>query len=505
MNYFVDVDLGGAITGIEQAGFNRLRLFEQAELPATIVYLTYKPRHHEFAKKFGIQGSSFTMYDYFQESQRYADLGHFDWRNYWENTCHYKLQFIDVANDIRVSNQDGLFLMYASFYDADYTRVNYINYFDKNHRKIRRDIYDSRGFLSCTCLLAEKDLLNTELYYNQEGKVRIIKQYLIANGKNFLREVSLKNYKGHDYYFGNEEELRTFFFDELFNQGDMYFADRIGEMIRSFNKTKPEVKVTAIVHSTHVRVGSNVMDGPLKLGTYDYTLQHPERLSAIVVSTHQQREDLLARFDNLPPIVTIPVGFAYPQPFTRNDFEERNPHRIISVARYSPEKQLLHQVMAVERLIPEFPDVELHLLGYGATVGNVLRKYIDEHHLEEHVLMRGFQKDLTEDYRKGSLSLMTSKEEGFSLSTLESLSFSVPMIAYNINYGPKEMIVDGENGFLVKADDQEALYQKIRQFLGDKSLQIDMMEKCQSLLKSYLPETVLNEWQELVHKLMLMK
>ena len=44
MNYFVDSDLGSAITGVEQAEFNRLTLFHRAGMPATIVYLTYKPR-----------------------------------------------------------------------------------------------------------------------------------------------------------------------------------------------------------------------------------------------------------------------------------------------------------------------------------------------------------------------------------------------------------------------------------------------------------------------------
>ncbi len=501
MNYFVDIDLGGAITGIEKAEFNRLRLFQQAGLPAKIIYLTYKPRLHEFAKKFGIQDDSFSIYDYFQRSEEYADFGHFDWRHYWRETCHYNLQFIEGVADIRITDENGLFIMYASFYDADYSRLNYVNYFDKDHIKIRRDIYDSRGFLSCTCLLAEKDLINTELYYDQEGKVRIVKQYLIASGKAFLREITLKDYRHHDYYFGNEDEFRTFFFDSLYQSGDTFFADRNSKMGVAFSHTKPEVRIVAIFHSTHVRADDDPMTGSLKFGGYEYTLEHADKISRIVVSTEQQRLDLERRLPDLPPVASIPVGFAVPQPVDDVDFTQRNPHRIICVARYSPEKQLLHQVRAVERLVPEFPDVELHLLGYGGRVRAELQQYIDDHQLKDHVFLRGFQKDLTADYRQGALALMTSKEEGFSLATLESLSYSVPVISYDINYGPREMITDGQNGFLIPADDEEALYQKMRLYLGDRNLQLQMMRNCRPLLKRYSPVRVMQQWQDLVQGL----
>ena len=40
--------------------------------------------------------------------------------------------------------------------------------------------------------------------------------------------------------------------------------------------------------------------------------------------------------------------------------------------------------------------------------------------------------------------------EGFSLALLESLAHGVPTISYNIKYGPKEMINNGENGYLIE-------------------------------------------------------
>lgn len=472
-------------------------------MPAKIVYLTYKPRMQEYAKKFGVQGRSFSMYDYFQDATRFKEVDHYDWQSYWQDTCHYQLQYVPGTRDIRVNKPDGALLMYANFADEDYTQVNYINYFDKDRQKIRRDTYDCRGFLSRTTFLEEKDITNSEIYFDQNGSVRIVKEYTVSHekGKSFLSQIVLRNYRNKDYYFANEEELRTFFFNHLFDDDDLVFVDRQSEMAKSIQHTRKSVKMVMIFHNGHIKAGESVKLGRLKFGVYDYTLAHIDRASAFVTSTAQQTADLKDRYDSLPPVFTIPVSWTEPLPLTVKDFKARNPHRIISIARYSRQKQLHHQVKAVERLVPEFPDIELHLLGYGATVGAELDKYIKEHHLEKNVFLRGFQLDLTEDLRKGSLALQTSIEEGFSISSLQSLSAAVPVIGYDINYGPKEMIVDGENGFLIPADDEEMLYQKMREYLSDKDLQVKFMKNCQPLAQKFSAEKLKAQWVRLVNEI----
>ncbi|WP_407885823.1 glycosyltransferase [Levilactobacillus sp. N40-8-2] len=498
MNYFVDTNLGVSVTGIEKAQFNRMTLFQKAGIPATLLYLAYGSRLHEHLTKYGFQGVGFSMYDYFQECRQYRPAGHFDWRNYWQATCHFQLRYVAASNDIRVDDEDGLFLMYAHFLDDNYSQIDYINYFDHNHKKIRRDVYDWRGFLSRTSLLANNDEINTELFYSPDQQIKLIKQCEEVKGKSVLREITLKNYKQRDYYFNSEGELQTFFIDELAEDEDIFFTDRNGQMAPAMDHTRPEIKVCPVFHSTHVRVGQDVVTGDLKHGIYDYVLTHPSRFNGIVVSTEQQRTDLLARYSTLPPITAIPVGFATPQVV---DFSQRDPHRIISVARYSPEKQLIHQVKAVEELVPEFPDIQLHLLGFGSKIEGELRKYIKEHGLEDYIFLRGFQKDLTSEYQQASLALMTSVEEGFSLSTIEELSYGVPVIGYDIRYGPNEMIHDGENGFLVPVNDQEQLVQKMREYLSNRDLQLKLMTTAQLLVQQYSPENTTEKWKNLIRRL----
>lgn len=492
MNYFIDADLGKTITGIEQAQFNRLKLFKKNHIPAKLVYMQYRSQLHAYMEKFGVKGEGYSMYDYFQRAtQEFSRT--FDWQYYWQDVCGYTLQYSDKYNDIRVL-ADNEVLLYAGFFDSTYLKVNYISYFDQDHHRVRTDFYDSRGFLSRSQFLAENGLVHSEFYYDPQENIRIIRQNLVTEKTVYLRNITLKNYHGRDIYLGSEEELQTFFFNELYQSGDVLYSDRSGNFAKAMEKTAPDVQIVAVLHSAHVRPKESVLTGTLKRGVYDYVLTHPQHLSGIVCSTKQQRRDLLARFRNLPTVTAIPVGMVERQ---RVNIKKRNFHRIVCVARYAQEKQLMHQVKAIERLVPEFPDVELNLIGSGSAVENEIRQYIAKHHLEKNVLIRGFHQDLSSEYKKSSLFLQTSVEEGFSLSTLEALSYHVPVIGYNINYGPSEMIVDGKNGFLVPADDQEALYQKIRQYLKNPKMQKKFMKNCDATIQKFMSTKIQKKWKRL--------
>ncbi len=67
-----------------------------------------------------------------------------------------------------------------------------------------------------------------------------------------------------------------------------------------------------------------------------------------------------------------------------------------------------------------------------------------------HVYLRGFLKvSYTKEYSDAYLSLITSNMEGFSLALLESLAHGVPVISYDIKYGPNELITPDFNGYLI--------------------------------------------------------
>ncbi|RLY64233.1 glycosyltransferase, partial [Staphylococcus epidermidis] len=131
------------------------------------------------------------------------------------------------------------------------------------------------------------------------------------------------------------------------------------------------------------------------------------------------------RIRGVIPVYAIPVGYSS---FEMNDDSNKNnyvsPKKIISVARYSPEKQLIQQIELINRLKDTFPNIELHMYGFGKEEQH-LKERIQELGLEKHVILRGFLKDLTDEYQDAYLNLITSNMEGFSLALLECESHGV--------------------------------------------------------------------------------
>ncbi len=497
MNYFVGLNLGATLTGIEKAQINRLHLFEEGGLSAKCIYTSFNTRLHENAKSFGVEGRCFSLYDFFQESEDYEETKRDNWLDYWGNQCGFLIKHVPKSNDIRVYDKNDLFLMYVHFSDNTYSNLVYINYFDENRKKIKREFYDSRGFLSKVNLLQKDQTIYAELFFDKYGKVKLEKYYHLENKEQQLTKIILKNYQHRDYFFVNEMELQTFFFDELYQKGDLYFCDKNKFLAEPLSKTSKQVPVCSVFHSTHALGQDDVLNSAIKTH-YRFVLNHPKKFQRIIVSTKKQKQDLLDRYTTeLPEVTVIPVGY------TENhsiNIEKKQKNKIIGVARYSPEKQIPHQIEVMSRLVTEFPDVELHLFGFGS-VEKEMRELIEKYQLHQNVFIRGFAIDLFAEYSSSSLSLLTSKIEGFSLAVLEAQGFSVPVISYDIRYGPGEMIEDGVNGFLVEPNNKEMLYDKMREFLKDELLQKQFMIESEKNAARYNKEIIIQKWQDLVSDL----
>lgn len=57
--------------------------------------------------------------------------------------------------------------------------------------------------------------------------------------------------------------------------------------------------------------------------------------------------------------------------------------------------------------------------------------------------------DVVAAYTSGSIYLMTSKFEGFPLTLLEAQTCGLPVIAFDCPHGPRDIIHDGKDGFLI--------------------------------------------------------
>ena len=97
-----------------------------------------------------------------------------------------------------------------------------------------------------------------------------------------------------------------------------------------------------------------------------------------------------------------------------------------------------------------------------------LKKYSQEQGIENDVIFTGWKKDLASVYADLDVVALTSLNEGTPVSLIEAMACAKPVIATDVG-GVKDIVIDGENGFLVKSNDIEGFSDKLIDLLSDKA------------------------------------
>lgn len=494
MFYFVGNNIGQKITGIEKAIINRLNLFKEFNYPAKIILLAWNRYLTDTASKYLMNEDYINMYNYFQDATNVISIYSKNWLQYWQNDCGYKIRYVENTYDVRIYDNDD-FILYAHFTDDTYKQLDYLNYFDTSRRKIKRQLYDTRGFLSCTRILSTEQKIQSEFYYSPQGEVKIEKYYDIdSNHPNIAKKVILHDH-GRTHFFNNDTALGAFFIEKIYRNNDIFFSDRNLITSHVFNSVIDTIPVVAVLHSTHVKDIADLERSQIK-NVYKGVFENLERYSAIVVSTEQQKEDVYERINHSIPVYAIPVGFSKENNYNNNIGYQTQ--KLISVARYSPEKQLHQQIKLIRKLKEDFPQIELHLYGFGAEERK-LKTLINDYHLENHVFLRGFLNDLTDELKTAYANLITSNMEGFSLALFEAQEHGVPTISYDIKYGPSELIQNNINGLLIEFNNEDQLYENVKSLLENPHVQQKFSQDSILSSKRYSKTVILNKWIQLIN------
>lgn len=493
MIYSVGNRLGNKLTGIEKAMINRHNLFKNHSINSKLILASWSPSLHFNASLFQIEDDDIlSLYDVLQESINIESI-HKDWITYWTKECNYTLKFIENTNDIKIYEKNK-YRMYVHFSDSNYRHLDYINHFDINQRKIRRDLYDSRGFLSCSRTLTTNQKVVCEHYYTPEGTIKFEK-YFNPKLENSQTQLIIYNTDSQLKYFNNEQELLAFAIEKLYKNGDIFLSDKNINTAPIFNNTCETIPVLAVLHSTHVKNIDMIYESDIK-NTYKHVFNNLNRYAGIIVSTKQQKLDISARINNEIPVHTIPVGYIDEHSTNlKTNNNSINNNKIISVARYSPEKQLNHQIELISKLIQEFPNIQLHLYGFGKEEAKY-KQLITEYNLENNVFLRGFKRNLNAEIQDAYMSLITSSMEGFNLGLLETIAEGIPSVGYNSKYGPSELILNNKNGYLINKNDKDQLYDRVRNLLLDKNLRDTFSQECIHHSKSFSSKIVMKLWED---------
>lgn len=160
-----------------------------------------------------------------------------------------------------------------------------------------------------------------------------------------------------------------------------------------------------------------------------------------------------------------------PNPLWITDFSDRIPvdGRVIAVGRLANQKNYEGMIRAFKKVVERVPYATLHIFGDGDQTE--YQKLITEKGLDNNVILEGLNKNIIGEYAKADIFIMFSHGEGYPNALMEALAMGVPCVSSDCPVGgPRDMIVNGINGFLVEHENEDELSNRIAQLLQSKEL-----------------------------------
>ena len=130
-----------------------------------------------------------------------------------------------------------------------------------------------------------------------------------------------------------------------------------------------------------------------------------------------------------------------------------------------------------------------------------MQALIDKNKLGGQLTLKWQVTDLYDRYREYAFMVMTSRYEGCPMSLIEGAANRLPLVSFDIPTGPKEIISNGINGFLIDPESDDDMVEKIRKLIEIPKLRITMSDEAYRLKDSFASERILKQWKNLYRKL----
>ena len=118
----------------------------------------------------------------------------------------------------------------------------------------------------------------------------------------------------------------------------------------------------------------------------------------------------------------------------------------------------------------------------------------DNMQMKDVVYCHGAVKDISAEYRKSSIFVLSSRFEGFGLVLAEAMSSGLASVAFACPCGPKDIIKDGEDGILCQNGNTDELALGICRLIENENERKEMGRKALQNIKRYNIDNIMRQW-----------
>jgi glycosyltransferase involved in cell wall biosynthesis len=200
------------------------------------------------------------------------------------------------------------------------------------------------------------------------------------------------------------------------------------------------------------------------------------KLNALIRNNVFSRQDLvivLTEADKKSWGFKKAVVIPNPKTIESSQVSDLNNTQVLALGRLDKVKGFDKLIESWKIVVNTFPNWKLKICGAGPEFDNLNQQIVDLNLSSQIELTNEFMPVIPE-FLQSSIFVVTSQYEAFGNVLVEAKVCGLPSVAFDAPNGPREIIIDNVDGYLVALNDVEGLAQKFFLLISNESLRKEM-------------------------------
>ena len=215
------------------------------------------------------------------------------------------------------------------------------------------------------------------------------------------------------------------------------------------------------------------------------------KLDKYILINKSMQEDLLKKY-----YLKNTMVIENPNTLIPNGRGSQTNKRVLAVGRLTDQKNFSELINIWNDIKDKLKGWKLSIVGEGPLKEDLVNQ-IKELNLSNDIYIENFTEEIEKEYVKSDILAMTSRYEGFGLVLVEAQSCGVPTIAYDCDFGPRNIINDGVDGYLIENKNKKKFGDALVELINDENKRKKFSEVSINNSKRFSIEAVVEKWQEM--------
>lgn len=479
-------------SGTEFSQFKRLQAFNEHGWPTKLLLRNYNRMLAKDIVAHGLESANIlNMYDYFQEAvglprkERPLRL--------LKSIALQDYHIVGIDNNSSELRYQGRLLGKIEVMPETIGLIGSIEYLDTLGHPMVKEFWDWRGFLSLLETYHPDGSVATKQFLRPDGSVALEVTHMNLNDQIRPTSWKLLDYHGKNYFFDTEDQLYTFFLNEInATEPGIFISDR-----RTLDQCIANVilapKKLAYIHSVPFADLKRKQRGILPI--YQTAL-FDNNFTQVVFPTKTEADDVwqtlglmtrpTAAFDSWVETVSKPKTLTAPK-------------ILIYIGRLAEDKKIIELLKCFKLMFASDQTLRFKLQGYFSDLAyqKKVEQAVVEFKISDVVTFVPYAPEV-ELYQEATLFLNASTSEGLGMNLLESLAHGVPVVSYAVEYTTGELLKDGENSVIVSNKTPSLLAKKALALLKSEDEYQRLAYGALQTAKQYDKAAFIASWAPLV-------